>query len=206
MKKFLLVVLGAVLLLTLSSAVALAGPSSQPNYGTVDPTHIGTLPPEWLADVDKIIPAPGAPGGQIHIVTDPLVNADGVWFGSDTDASGWVTFWCQSTIGFRYNIGWTRLDRLSRYTVSASGIDGLIVPPGTAGAIDSGEGFWFVIAGFPNLDLGTVKTDAKGSGGVKGTAQLSSGHVYILWTVVTDSGGNVVLVTPLNDPNAFVVY
>jgi hypothetical protein len=204
LKKIMLLIAATVLLMALSTTVVFAGSTSPPNYGTVDPVGIWPpyMPPlNLLTGVEKVIPSSPAIG-QIHIITDPLVRV-----GDDTDANGWVTFWCQSQIGFQYNIGATGLDPLSKYSVYANGVKAQIVPPGTPGAIDSGEGFYYVVVD-PNyhLDLGTLKADANGSGGVKGVAQLQSGCLYILWTVVGDSNGAPVLGSPVDDPNAFVVY
>lgn len=204
MKKVILAVLGVVLLVALSSTSALAGSPSPPNHGKVDPVGIWPpyMPPlNLLTGVEKVFPSSPAIG-QIHIITDPLVPV-----GEDPDANGWVTFWCQSTVGFQYNIGATGLDPLSRYSVSANGLKAQIVPAGTPDAIDSGEGFYYVVVDPAyHLDLGTLKADANGSGGVKGVTQLQNGRLYILWTEVRASNGALVLVTPGDDPNAFVVY
>jgi len=204
-KKIVFLIAATVLLLALSTTVVFAGSASPPNYGKVDPVGIwpSYMPPlSALTGVEKVFPSSPAPGGQIHIITDPLIPV-----GDDADASGWVTFWCQSQIGFQYNIGATGLDPLSRYSVEANGIKGQIVPPSTPGAIDSGEGFYYVVVDPAyHLDLGILKADANGLGGVKGVIQLESGCLYILWTAVRDSSGALVLGSPVDDPNAFVVY
>jgi hypothetical protein len=200
MKKVLCILLaiGAVSL-ALVPAVALAGTPTNPNYGVVDPVGITNLPPEWMSDVDKIIPAPQTPFAQIHIVDDPLNSV------VTDEAMGWVTFWCQSTVGFQYNIGVNALAPLSTYHVRAVGGVFEIVPPGTTGAIDTGEGFWILAVGTADWDLGSFKTDTKGLGGVRGVLPLAPG-VYVVATAVTDDEGGSVLYTPLDDANEFVVY
>jgi hypothetical protein len=168
-----LLVLGVVLLLALSPAVVLAGPPSPPNFGKYNPQDIPGPPEAW--GVEKIIPPRAAPGGSVHIVTDPL-EATGI----DPDATGWVTFWCQSKIGFHYHIGASGLDPLSEYNVTASG-------PGPI-----------------SLDLGTLHTDANGIGTVRGVEKLPP-SLYELVVEVTDAGGNVVLDSSADD-QGFVVY
>jgi hypothetical protein len=205
-KKIMLVAVGIILLLALSSTPVLAGSPNPPNYGTVDPVKIwpSYLPPltdPSMSGVEKVIPIPNAPGGQVHIITDPLVLVD-----DEGDASGWVTFWCQSQIGFQYNIGATGLNRLSTYQVYSAGFDYLLAAEGDEGAVYIGEGMWGIPQPPLGLDLGTLKTDADGSGGVKGVAKLSSGHIYILWTIVNDGTNTTVLGSPEDDPNDFVVY
>jgi hypothetical protein len=205
-KKIIIIIAVIVLSMALFPTAVFAGSPSPPNYGTIDPTKIWPpyLPPltdPSMAGVEKVIPAPKAPGGQIHIITDPLVPV-----GDDVDANGWVTFWCQSQIGFKYNIGATGLNRLSTYHVYSVGPDFLLAAEGDPGAIDVGEGMWGIPQPPIALDLGTLKTDAKGSGGVNGVAKLSSGHLYILWTIVNDGTSATILGSPQDDPNAFVVY
>jgi len=197
MKRLMLSVAAISLLMALSPAVALAGPPSPPDYGNYNPLDLLGPPESW--GVEKILPSL-APGGQTHIVTDPLIGLP--------SASGWVTFWCQSKVGFQHNIGATGLEPLSRYSVRAFGIQALIVPPGTPGAIDTGAGFWILLSSISpiELDLGAFKTDANGMGGVKGAAQLPAGYAYDVGTVVFDGAGVPVLWSPADDPNGFIVY
>jgi flagellar basal body-associated protein FliL len=92
-KRIMLLIAATVLLMALSTTVVFAGSASPPNYGKVDPVGIwpSYMPPlSELTGVEKVFPSSPAPGGQIHIITDPLIVV-----GDDTDASGWVTFWCQ---------------------------------------------------------------------------------------------------------------
>jgi len=186
------------------ASTALAGPPSAPDYGVVDPVGITNLPPQWMSDVDKIIPAPSTPFGQIHIVTDPLM----VNWPTDNTTQGWTTFWCQSTVGFQYNIGATGLEARSRYNVHAVGGSveySLVEVPG---AIPLEPGVWVLpwTAAPVDLDLGQFVSDAGGSGGVKGAVRLTAGRAYEVITVISASGGTPVLSTPADDANGFMVY
>lgn len=190
-----LAVVGIVAPLALHWDTVFGGTSGPPNYGNYNPQDLTGPPEEW--GVEKILPSL-APGGQLHIITDPLVG--------DAEANGWVTFWCQSKIGFQYNIGTTGLDPLSKYSVHAFGIQAVVVDPYTPGAIDTGEGFWIQIVDSVNLNLGTFQTDANGLGGVKGVAKLPAGYSYNVGTVVSNSDNVPVLWSPSDDPNGFLVY
>jgi hypothetical protein len=201
--------------MALAPTAVFAGPPTTPNYGVVDPVKITNLPPEWMYDVEKIIPAFKAPGGQIHIVTDGLAaTPDG---GS---ATGTVVFWCQSTVGFQYNIVTSGLDVLSRYTVDGSGIRAQPTEappnadPGNPGTWPPNvffvEGTWFQVVNLVQLDLGTFRTDANGLGGVKGTIKLDAGYLYDISVVVSDADGTPVLVPAIEgelpDTTGFMVY
>ena len=210
MKKTMLAVAGIALLAALFPAVALAGPPSQPDYGAYNPTGLPNQPPEeW--GVEKALPSHQAPGGAVRIITDALVGGGG--------ADGWVTFWCQSRLGFQYNIGATGLDPKSRYSVRAEGVsfEFALQDPGLGPLSPQIEpGLWIlVLTATPvDLDLGTFQTDANGSGGVKGVARLPSGYVYEVAVVVSDSDGIPVLgpapspppFPPGPDTNGFIVY
>ena len=205
MKKIALPLAAIALLLALSPMAVFAGAPSPPNYGKVDPVGLWPPPPypplSVLTDVEKVLPSK-APDGQSRIINDPLVPT-----GQGSSASGWVIFWCQSQMGFQYNIGATGLNPLSTYSVHAVGVKAQIVTSDTPGAeYVPGEDIWIKIVGFPDLDLGKLRTDANGSGGVKGVTQLEGVYLYIVSTVVRDSIGNTALATPEDDPNAFLVY
>lgn len=200
MKKAILVAVVIALISTaLSSVAVVAGPPSPPDYGKYNPTDLPSQPPEeW--GVEKVIPSPSAPGGAVRIITDPLEGL--------LPADGWVTFWCQSRLGFQYNIGATGLDPVSTYSVKAHGVQIQIVPPGTAGAIEIEPGLWILPSTtLPiELDLGTFRTDANGSGGVKGVSRLPAGYAYDVGTVIADADGDPVLWSPGDDTNGFIVY
>ncbi len=205
MKKTMLVAVGiAVILMVLSPVAVLAGPPSPPDYGRYNPTDLPGQPPEeW--GVEKAIPSPSAPEGAVRIITDLLAG----------EGDGWVTFWCQSRLGFQYNIGVTGLDGLSRYSINASGGQILIVPEDTPGAVELEPGLWVDFSTLTPVELylGTFKTDANGRGGVNGVTKLSSGYVYEVAVVVSDSDGVPVL-GPADSPppftgpdtNGFIVY
>ena len=197
-KKILLLVLGLVLLLTLFPATVLAGPPEGPNYGKNDPHELwdtefpfGT--PEEIG-LEKIQPSSSAPGGEVHIVTDPLAEV-----GTERLVyAGWVTFWCQSKIGFQYNIG-TELDDLSRYIVEAQPLDE-----------------FFQDEGDP-IVLGSFQTDVNGMGGVRGVHKLEDGPYEFevrVYEYDDDTKGDQVLeagreIVPIFQPIdyiGFVVY
>ncbi len=194
-----LIAVGIALILTaLTSVTVLAGPPSPPDYGRYNPADLPGQPPEeW--GVEKVIPSPSTPGGAVRIITDPLEGPT---------AEGWVTFWCQSRLGFQYNIGATGLDPVSTYSVNAYGVQIEIVPPGTAGAVEIEPGLWILPStAVPiELDLGTFRADGNGSGGVKGVSRLSAGYVYDVLTVISDANDTPVLWSPDDDTNGFVVY
>ena len=202
MKKrvVLAIVLGTILSLTTSSAV-FAGSPSPPDYGIPNPIDL-----EGVGDwVEKALPS-------THIVTDPLSPVE-----DGPDAEGWVTFWCESTLGFQYNIGTTGLERLSWYSVKTYGVKLQIVSEGTPDAVEIEDGLWVLwppVVMEP-LDLGTFKTDVNGSGGVRGVARLQGGYAYMIWGQIFDISGDPVLVLESppgpdwpgpGDPNGFLVY
>jgi hypothetical protein len=200
MKKTMLVAVGIALILTAWSSVAVvAGPSSPPDYGKYNPADLSNQPPEeW--GVEKVIPSPSTPGGAIRIITDPLEGLP--------PADGWVTFRCQSRLGFQYNIGATGLDPVSTYSVKAYGVQILIVTEDTPGAVELEPGLWVDFSTLTpiELDLGTFRTDANGSGGIKGVAKQRAGYVYDVGTVISDTNGTPVLWSPIDDTNGFIVY
>ena len=198
MKKVSLALLGIVLLMVLSTTVALAGPPNPPDYGNWNPTGLDLGPGDWeVWGVEKVKPPFSAPGGSVRVIRDPLVG----------NSDGWVTFLCQSKLGFQYNIGATGLNPLARYSVRAGGIRAIIVPPGTPDAIYiPAEGIWVVIDGLIDLDLGTFMTDANGLGGVRGVERLAAGFIYDVSVVVSDGDGVPVLSSPGDDTNGFLVY
>jgi hypothetical protein len=200
MKRIVLMAIAIAVASLLSFPVAiLAGSPSAPNYGKYNPANLPGQPPEeW--GVEKVIPLPLAPGGAVRIITDPLNGS--------APADGWVTFWCQSHLGFQYNIGATGLDAISTYSVVADGVQIQIVAPGTVGAIEVEPGLWILpSSAVPvELDLGSFVSDATGSGGVKGVARLPAGYVYDVATTVSNANDEPVLSSPYDDTNEFIVY
>jgi hypothetical protein len=200
MKKTMLLAVGIALILTaLSSVAVVAGPSSPPDYGRYNPANLPGQPPEeW--GVEKVIPSPSTPGGAVRIITDPLVGPP--------PADGWVTFRCQSRLGFQYNIGATGLNPVSRYSVRAEGVRFEFVLEPTGGAIEIEPGLWILpwTLAPVELDLGTFRTDANGSGGVRGVSRLPAGYAYDVGTVISNADGDPVLWSPIDDTNGFIVY
>jgi hypothetical protein len=99
--------------------------------------------------VGKCLPAtiPWSSDG-VRVVTDPLVGTGA--------AAGWVTFWCQSTMGFRFSVGVVGLAPNSVYEVTATGGFGTIA---------------------------TLHTDANGSGIVGGIVKLPAGGYEVAVSV-----------------------
>lgn len=140
------VVLVAVVAVLLLAGTAVAGPPGPPNFGVMEPASDGCPWPDFLnpvldaGGVGKCLPTSIAWSEDgVRVVTDPLVGSGG--------AAGWVTFWCQSTMGFRFSVGAVGLNPMSSYAVSATGF-------GT---------------------IATLHTDASGSGIVGGIVKLPPG-------------------------------
>jgi hypothetical protein len=164
--------------------------ASTPNLGNPLPGGKCTEASPWIA---KCTPAPWA-GGERHVVTDGLSAPDG-----SVTMTGSVTFWCQSQVGFQYHIAVQGLAPRSSYTVryvtQAEEPGSEIDPTGPSGV------------------LGTMHTDAKGTGGLNGTLKLPSGF-YSFAVQVVDGTGNVVLQPSLEDwggvlvpdTNGFIVF
>jgi hypothetical protein len=96
----------------------------------------------------------------------------------DGSGTGNVIFWCDSNVGLQYHIVVSGLDPHSSYAVS--------------------------VTGTVDRDLGTLHTDAKGMGSVRGVEQLEAGR-YELIVEVRDGGGTLVLDSHLDDQGFSVV-
>jgi hypothetical protein len=198
-KRIILLIAATVLLMVLSTTVVFAGSPSPPNYGKADPVGIWPpyMPPiSLLTGVEKVIPSSSAPGGQIHIITDLLVPV-----GNDTPVNGWVTFWCQSHLGFQYNIGATGLEPNSAYAVTAEGWQ---LTPDPNGPITI-EGGNYSIVGPVALDLGMLHTDANGLGSANGVKKLAP-DLYDLMVYIRNASGQLVLQSDPSDPQDLIVY
>ena len=182
--------LGIVGAVTPTSA-ALAG---TPNSGNPFPANKCTEAPPWL---DKCTPAPWAEGiGERHVVTDSLTATP-----AGGAATGSVTFWCQSQIGFQYHVTLAGLAPNSvytlRYVTQAEAPGAQIDPTGPTGS------------------LGKVRTDRVGDGSVNGVVPLPAGE-YSFAVQVLDGNGVVVLEPTIEqwgpdgpfapDTNGFGVY
>jgi hypothetical protein len=163
----------------------------------VDPIGISPfpVPPESIG-VQKIKPPFSAPGGQVHIVTDLLLPT-----GVEQDATGNVTFWCQSQIGLQYHIITSGLEPKSNYAVTAEGWRLTLDPNGPI-QIEGGN---YSIVGPVDLNLGMLHTDAKGLGAVQGVKQLEPDS-YDLMVYIRNASDQIVLQSDPLDPQDFVVY
>jgi hypothetical protein len=173
------------------TSAALAG---TPNSGNPFPANKGTQAPPWI---DKCTPAPWAGGvGERHVVADGLAatSAGGA-------ATGRVTFWCQSQVGFQYHVA---MAGLAPNSVSAVRYVTQAEQPG-AGVDPSG----------PSGVLGKLHTDRSGVGSINGVVRLPAGE-YSFAVQVLDSSGAVLLEPALEqwgpdgpfvpDTNGFEVY
>lgn len=151
------------------AGVAAAGPPAPPSYG--DPA--GQQNPQgldhcWHPDPVKCLRTGWASGDEVHIVADPFAG----------DGTGVVTFWCQSIVGFKYQIWVADLAPRTTYTVT------------TVGSLTT--------------TLGTFRTDPAGYGTLNGLLKLDPGG-YFLILQVRNAAGAVVLNTAA-DGQGFGVF
>ena len=159
-----------VAMLLVGTGIAGAGPKAPPDYGD----SAGQQNPQglahcWHPDPVKCFTTGWAAGEEVHIVADPLVG----------DGTGTVIFWCQSNIGFKYQISVAGLDGSAWYTVTTTGS--------------------FV------RTLGSFRTDPNGYGVLNGLVKLDPGEYHLILEV-RDSSGTIVLQSPANDPQGFGVF
>lgn len=162
-----LIVVAVLTAMTLAaSGVAAAGPKAPPDYGVQNPQGLEHC---WHPDPVKCFTTGWASGDEVHIVADPLVG----------DGTGVVTFWCQSIVGFKYQIWVEGLAPKATYTVTA--------------------------VGSFSTTLGTFRTDPAGYGTLNGLLKLAPGGYYVILEV-RDANGTVVLRGPANDGQGFEVF
>lgn len=172
-------------------SAALAG---TPNSGNPFPANKCTQAPPWI---DKCTPAPWAEGvGERHVVTDGLTAT-----AAGGAATGSVTFWCQSQVGFQYHVAMAGLAPNSTYTVR------YVTQPEEPGSQVDPTG--------PSGTLGKVHTDSAGAGSVNGVVRLPAGE-YSFAVQALDSNGAVLLEPTIEqwgpdgslvpDTNGFGVY
>lgn len=165
-----LVVVLALGALTLAGAgIASAGPRGPAPYGVQNPQGLDEC---WHPDPVKCFTTGWADGHEVHIVADPIEVV------GTAIETGTVTFWCQSNIGFKYQIWVSALDPQSTYTVTTVGS--------------------FVTT------LGTFRTDPAGYGVLNGVLTLDPGE-YFLILQVRDATGTVVYDTA-SDGQGFGVF
>lgn len=163
------VVFGMAATLSLGVGVAEAGPKGPPDYGD----GAGQQNPQglehcWHEDPVKCFATGWAQGEEVHIVADPFTG----------DGMGVVTFWCQSIVGFKYQIWVAELEPMTTYTVT------------TTGSL--------------SITLGSFRTDPGGYGTLNGLIKLDPGEYYLVLQV-KDDDGVVVLDTHL-DGQGFGVF
>lgn len=156
--------------MTLSGGgIASAGPGGPPSFGVQNPQGLDEC---WHPDPVKCFTTGWADGEEVHLVADPIEVT-----GTELE-KGTVTFWCQSIVGFKYQIWVSDLEPASTYTVTTVGS--------------------FVTT------LGTFRTDPAGYGVLNGMLQLDPGG-YFLILQVRDSTGAVVYDTA-SDGQGFGVF
>lgn len=153
-------------LLSVSAATGVAaasGPTKPPSFGVMDPLDhnpttvapggfTGSCPwpnpvDAFLPEVQKCLPAAIAWAEDgVRIVSDPLQATE------TGSGSGAFTFWCQSRVGLHFMVTVQGLAPNTSYAVHATDMHG----PGTS-------------------ELGTIHTDATGSGGITGIVRLAPG-------------------------------
>ncbi len=161
--------LGLVAMMLASSGMATAGPKAPPNYGVQNPQELEDC---WHPDPVKCFTTGWADGGEVHIVADPIEVV------GTTDEKGIVTFWCQSIVGFKYQISVADLEPRATYTVT------------TVGTVVT--------------TLGSFRTDPAGYGVLNGLLKLPPGGYHLILQV-RDATGTVVLDTA-SDGQGFLVY
>lgn len=196
MRRFSIVVSGALLATFLFASTAVAGPPGPPSRGVMEPASDGCPWPDFAngflaaEGVLKCLPAQipwsasQGPEGQVdygvRIVADPLIAVDG------SDAEGWFVFWCQFRAGLKYQIIVTGLAPHATYGVHAEGFG---FGPGGATAVA--------------YHLGTIRTDATGGGVLGGVLRLPPGGYEL--DVTIRNGAAARLSIPDDDLVGFAV-
>lgn len=160
--RSLIVGLGLGAMILAGAGIATAGPKAPPSFGVQNPQELEhCLHPDPV----KCFTAGWADGEEVHIVADPIEVV-----GTSTE-KGIVTFWCQSIVGFKYQIWVSDLEPRSTYTVT------------TVGSFAT--------------TLGTFRTDPAGYGTLNGLLKLPPGEYYLILqvrdatdTVVYDSASD----------------
>lgn len=149
--------------------IATAGPKAPPSFGVQNPQELEHC---WHPDPVKCFTTGWADGDEVHIVADPIEPV-----GTNVE-KGVVTFWCQSIVGFKYQIWVSDLEPGARYTVT------------TVGSLSE--------------TLGTFRTDPHGYGTLNGLLKLPPGEYYVVLQV-RDATGTVVYDTA-SDGQGFIVF
>lgn len=169
MTRTLMVGLGVAAMMLASAGFAAAAPKAPPDYGVQNPQGLEHC---WHPDPVKCFTAGWAGGDEVHIVADPIEVA------GTTVEKGTVTFWCQSIVGFKYQIWVSDLEPRTSYTVT------------TVGSFTT--------------TLGTFRTDPAGYGVLNGMLKLEPGGYYLVLQI-RDATGAVVYDTA-SDGQGFGVF
>lgn len=167
--RTLVVGLGVGAMLLAGVATATAGPQAPPDYGVQNPQGLDHC---WHPDPVKCFTTGWADGDEVHIVADPLEVV------GTTDEKGMVTFWCQSIVGFKYQVWVSDLEPSSTYTVT------------TVGSITT--------------TLGTFRTDPAGYGVLNGMLKLDPGGYFLILQV--RDATNAVVYDTASDGQGFMVF
>lgn len=177
------------LLGALAVTPAVAAPSGPPDYGVMEPSGLADKGCPWPtehnddpmhADAQKCLPQSipwsetthdGVTSSGVRIITDSLVGTAAL-----PDATGQVTFRCQSRVGLQYKVTAQGLTPGETYHVS----------PIQFGSVDP-------------VHLGSFAADPNGNGILNGTLHLPKGG-YGFAFMVFDSSGAPVLVMDPADP------
>ena len=167
--RTLIVGLGLGAMMLTGAGVATAGPKAPPNYGIQNPQGLDGC---WHPDPVKCFTTGWADGHEVHIVADPIEIV------GTTVEKGTVTFWCQSIVGFKYQIWVSDLEPKSTYTVT------------TVGSLVT--------------TLGTFRTDPSGYGVLNGLLKLPPGEYYLILQV--RDATNAVVYDTTSDGQGFGVF
>lgn len=167
--RTLVVAVGLTAVMLAGSAMATAGPKAPPNYGVQNPQGLDHC---WHEDPVKCFTTGWSGDDEVHIVADPIEIVD------SGQVKGIVTFWCQSIVGFKYQIWVEGLEPKSTYTVTTVGS--------------------FVAT------LGQFRTDPAGYGTLNGLMKLPP-RGYFLILQIRDAAGAVIL-DSASDGQGFRVF
>ena len=167
--RTLVVAVGLTAVMLAGSTMATAGPKAPPSYGVQNPQGLEHC---WHPDPVKCFTTGWSGDEEVHIVADPIEVV-----GTD-QASGMVTFWCQSILGFKYQIWVEDLEPKATYTVT------------TVGSFAA--------------TLGQFRTDPAGYGTLNGLMKLPPGGYYLMLQI-RDGDGTVVL-DSASDGQGFGVF
>jgi hypothetical protein len=178
-----------VLLSLLAASVAIAAPGGPPDYGVMEPRGLADKGCPWPtaenddpihADAQKCLPQSipwseveheGVISSGVRIISDGMIGTTAL-----PDATGQVTFRCQSRVGLQYKVTAQGLTARTTYTVMA-----LQLGPAPSPIV-----------------LGAFTTDTRGNGILNGTLHLPKGGYGFMFFVL--DGDVPVLVMDPSDP------